>query len=719
MTTNWYSRIQKMGDGLIADQMGSTSEAKRVLIPSPSFNWAVGGGLVYGKVCTVYGPEQCQPAGSKVLMANGEFKNIEDIKVGDNVLSPQRNDEYNFSTVLHTTSWFCEDMYTIKSLRKNNPILYSCSGNHIVPHTFLDQRKIPKTRKSGQFRVTRELTAKEIFSLKAGLIQNSHVVTCPLIAKFNRAENPQIDGYALGVYLGDGHLAPSGQVSLTNVNMGILDRLLSLGAIFPSGIRERKGNPHIKVVTLSKFHPWVKYFEKVGLLGKLSHDKFIPNEAKFSDLEYRQNLLTGLLDTDGYYDVKKNTYEYATVSTQLAKDVQFLVHSLGGYAGISERFTSYNKGGTKFKSYRLYIQLNMQLKMLNKYKRMKFIPYRRSNCRHQGFLIERSNPQQVYGFVLDSPSNWYVTDNYIITHNSGKSLIAQLAIASMHKEDPEAWALWYDAEFSFDSQYASKLGIDLKRLMVVQSNKPSDIFDHFVDQILPMLQDEEPFPLKIMVIDSIKSIRGPKEADKDSVEAQIMGDLSQLLQKAFRKIIPPIKQNKILLICVQQVSEEFDQTRVMQGHKWHVPSGMALKHASDYMILVEKVENKASKIFDETHKGISNLPIQLGHIIRCKVEKNRVNCPHLVAQFRLQYGVGVVDTELEVCELAVNIGVVNRPTQAAYEFEGIKVVGIANFVNKVKKDPKLYNALVEAINKTDVFRKREVPTTPVIEDDEE
>jgi recombination protein RecA len=323
--------------------------------------------------------------------------------------------------------------------------------------------------------------------------------------------------------------------------------------------------------------------------------------------------------------------------------------------------------------------------------------------------------------LIPSPSfNWAVGGGLVFgkiatiygPEQSGKSLIAQLAIASLHAEDPEAWALWYDAEYSFDSDYAGKLGVDLKRLLVIQSNKPSDIFDHFVDKILPMLQATDPFPLKIMVIDSIKSIRGPKEADTDSVEQHVMGDLSQLLQKAFRKIIPPLKQHGILTICVQQVSEEFDQTKVMQGHKWHVPSGMALRHASDYMVLVEKVENKASKIFDETHRGISNMPIQLGHIIRCKVEKNRVNCPHLVAQFRLQYGVGVVDTELEICELGVNLGVVGRPTQAAYTFEGTKVVGFANFVEKIRSTPELYRALNEAISKVNVFEKRDLtPST--------
>jgi len=312
--------------------------------------------------------------------------------------------------------------------------------------------------------------------------------------------------------------------------------------------------------------------------------------------------------------------------------------------------------------------------------------------------------------TLPSPSlNWALGGGLaygkIVTvygpEQAGKTLIAQLAIAELHKTNPNAWALWFDAEFSFDKDYAIKLGIDVKRLWLIQSNKPSDIFDYFFDTVWPMVQDG--FPLKIMVIDSIKSIRGPKEADKDSVEDQVMGDISQLLNKAFRKILEPIRKEKILTFCVQQVNEEFDQMKRDRGIKYHLPSGFSLKHFSDYIILVEKVDSKASKMFDETHKNIQALPIQVGHTVRCKVEKNRTDSPHLVAEFRLKYGVGVVDQALEVARVTTELHIVNRPTAVTYEFQGHKAQGFQNFVDKVKSTPELYRALIAAFNAYDVF----------------
>lgn len=312
---------------------------------------------------------------------------------------------------------------------------------------------------------------------------------------------------------------------------------------------------------------------------------------------------------------------------------------------------------------------------------------------------------------LPSPSlNWALGGGLaygkIITiygpEQSGKSLLAQLAIAEMHANDKEAWAIWYDAEFSFDRDHARKLGVDVDRLWVVQSNKPSEIFDHFYDEVWPMIKNDK-FPLKIMAIDSIKSIRGPRESVKDSVEDHVIGDISMLLNKAFRKIIEPVRKEGILTICVQQVNEEMDQTKQMQGIKWRVPSGQALKHFSDYMLLIEKVDRKDSKIFDNQHSNVNaNMKIQLGHTVRCRVDKNRTDSPHLMAEFKLKYGVGVVDVASEITDLAINLGVITKPNLASYEFKGTKVVGRDNFVDLVSSRPELYRELVKAVNAIDI-----------------
>jgi len=77
------------------------------------------------------GKGKCQPKGSKVLMANGKWKNVEDIKLGDLILSPQKDGSHIFATVLSVTKWFSKENYGVYNINKK--LLYKCSSNHLIP----------------------------------------------------------------------------------------------------------------------------------------------------------------------------------------------------------------------------------------------------------------------------------------------------------------------------------------------------------------------------------------------------------------------------------------------------------------------------------------------------------------------------------------------------------------------------------------------------------
>src|ERR1017187_1841061 len=88
---------------------------------------------------------------------------------------------------------------------------------------------------------------------------------------------------------------------------------------------------------------------------------------------------------------------------------------------------------------------------------------------------------------------------------SGKSLIAMMAIADEQKKDAEAIFVWFDAEYSFNLALFEKVGGDAKRLVLRKSNDPLKIFDYIGGEMLELLQ--EGAPIRGIVIDSIKSIR--------------------------------------------------------------------------------------------------------------------------------------------------------------------------------------------------------------------
>ncbi|WP_447083596.1 LAGLIDADG family homing endonuclease, partial [Staphylococcus aureus] len=95
----------------------------------------------------------------------------------------------------------------------------------------------------------------------------------------------------------------------------------------------------------------------LGVLGCVSHNKFIPEHYLKANKAARLALLQGLLDTDGWIE-SWGSIRFATVSEQLANDVAYLARSLGGFCSIATKNTHYTSKG-EHKEGRLAYVLNM------------------------------------------------------------------------------------------------------------------------------------------------------------------------------------------------------------------------------------------------------------------------------------------------------------------------------------------------------------------------
>jgi hypothetical protein len=160
-----------------------------------------------------------------------------------------------------------------------------------------------------------------------------------------------------------------------------------------------------------------------------SEGKFIPHVYKFASVEQRRKLLSGLLDSDGgpWKQQKANTatpVEFTSVSEKLADDVRFLVQSLGGRAIKASRTTFYTHKGERRKgqrSYRIRISFAsgwnpfILKRKADMYKPCtKFLPSRaivRVDC------IGRKRCQCI---SVAAPDGLYVTDDFIVTHNTSE-----------------------------------------------------------------------------------------------------------------------------------------------------------------------------------------------------------------------------------------------------------------------------------------------------------
>lgn len=378
------------------------------------------------------GNTRCQPKDSKVLMANGEWKNIQDIDIGDRVLSPQKDGFNIFCDVVGKSKHISKDNYTFYEKNGKNKELFTSSGNHIIPTWFRGTLRADEDRrinKKGHKRISNwyidEREAKEFISMEH---RSNFLISSFPIDNFENKLNPLIEPYTLGVYLGNGHFTES--LGISNMENGVMDEVLKFYEL--KGKYGKKGT-NCKTFSFGINSKLAKELFYLGLRYKKSGDKFIPKEALLSNIEFRRKLLAGLIDTDGYLS-KECSYSICTKSEQMAKDILFLIYSLGGTASIHKIKKGIKKLNFIGEYYNIIFYLGKDIEKIplkNVRKIRKKGKYWKLTANRTSFCVKKAVDSLVYGIELDSPSKLYITDNMIVTHNSGKSS-AMMSVCVIH-----------------------------------------------------------------------------------------------------------------------------------------------------------------------------------------------------------------------------------------------------------------------------------------------
>lgn len=236
--------------------------------------------------------------------------------------------------------------------------------------------------------------------------------------EFHQNEKLPIDPYLLGVLIGDGSLIH--QVRFSTIDVEIID---SIKKVLPKNHQVVfKSKCDYSIIGSSKTvgsNVILNGIRSLGLFGKKSNSKFIPDMYKFASITNRKAILQGLLDTDGYVNPEAGSIEYTSVSKQLADDIQFLVQSLGGIARISLKPTKYQL------AYRVRILLPNSIKPFrltrkanNCKERTKYYPNRAI------VSVEYVGKKLAQCLWVDSEDNLYATDYCILTHNTPMGLAA-------------------------------------------------------------------------------------------------------------------------------------------------------------------------------------------------------------------------------------------------------------------------------------------------------
>jgi recombination protein RecA len=289
--------------------------------------------------------------------------------------------------------------------------------------------------------------------------------------------------------------------------------------------------------------------------------------------------------------------------------------------------------------------------------------------------------------------------------NSGKSFLAMLMVKETLIKYPKAFAIWIDAESSFDREWAELLGLDLNRVKIIEENSGADVFDRLCGRFnstgkkVPGALDRAingEIDIKIIVLDSIAALVAPAEEGRNFNEME-MGALPKFLKRAFTRVRPMLKRADCAFIAINQARDQMG----FGAHGITYPGGKTWRHSMDFAIKLHPSTAADGKLEDSFGK--------FGHKIIATVEKCRGGTNLYQAEFWLDFRKGVVKRGEELGTLGAAYGVIERPNNTQWIYAGVTYRGKEAFFSFLEETPAAYQAILTSIKEAKASsRKRTV-----------
>lgn len=284
---------------------------------------------------------------------------------------------------------------------------------------------------------------------------------------------------------------------------------------------------------------------------------------------------------------------------------------------------------------------------------------------------------------------------------SGKTLMAMLAIKEAQEADPSAQQMFIDAEGTFDAGWASILGLDVSKIIVVdgetavigrscfemilgvpkEDKKTHELVGKSKEGLLDKIMNGE-FNINMIVLDSLGAIIPPGE-DISAVGKMNMALLARFLTTTFRKLSLDVNRSDVTFIVINHKKANMDPYGV--DHSFS--GGNTYAHFLSANVYFEAVARADAQILDDKEQKI-------GHTMRATIEKSKFGPYPRKCEFKVNFGIGVIDRHEEIAQLAVDYNVIQKTSTVTHEYGDKKWVGFPKVCDAVKDDPTLASELV-------------------------
>ena len=285
------------------------------------------------------------------------------------------------------------------------------------------------------------------------------------------------------------------------------------------------------------------------------------------------------------------------------------------------------------------------------------------------------------------PANQWV--EVIGDESSGKTAVVLKTIAANQQKDPEFITVWIAAE-KWVSEYAEMCGVDLERVLVVETNDMETAYD-------TAIRFAESKEIDCIVIDSLPALVPAAEDEKD-MEGSTVGRGALLTGKFFRKVGKATKRSlteaerPVLGIVINQWRQKIG---VMYGDPRTTPGGVGKNYA--YFVRVEVRRGDWIEIGSGQDKE------RIGQTIQIRTIKNKTAPAQRVAMVDFYFdeggplSPGHYDTAKEIVLLAMMEEVITR-RGAFYEYDGQRWRGKDSVIEAIRDDADLYASIASDVS---------------------
>lgn len=346
------------------------------------------------------GGGKCLGKGTGIRMYDGSVKLVENVKTNDLLMGPD-----SLPRKVLTVCTGVEQMYWIRQNRAKD---YRCNESHILA---LRQSRTEK----GKNKVA--TISVSDYLLKSKKYKESMMgFRVPVEYTYS---NIDLDPYFLGLWLGDGS---NEKPAITAIEPEIINYIHQTANRYGMRVSVNARSETSKTHSISNGQSGGRKNELLSLLMyyNLLYNKHIPVNYLINSSFVRLQVLAGLVDTDGYYDKKKQVIEIVQKNKQLANDIHQLALSLGFRASINNKTATLkrpNKEEYRCEVYRVCMYGDLSIIPCKVERKKPHGGSKRIDHRNTGIRVEKDVIDTYYGFTLEG-DGLFLLEDYTVTHNT-------------------------------------------------------------------------------------------------------------------------------------------------------------------------------------------------------------------------------------------------------------------------------------------------------------